>query len=47
MIQIDLTSDQYNNVMTLLRESRERSKDSILTCNLTTDKIDDLMEAFL
>ena len=46
MIQIDLSPEQYNNVMTILREAHERSKDSILTCSLQTTQIDNLLEAF-
>ncbi|AYR01809.1 hypothetical protein [Synechococcus phage S-E7] len=46
-ITIDLNTDQYNNLMTLLRESHERSRDSILTCSLKTSQIDELMEVCL
>ena len=40
-----LNTDQYNDLWTLLREARERSEDSILTCSLETEQIDTLMEA--
>ena len=40
-----LNTDQYNDLWTLLREARERSTDSILTCELETEQIDTLMEA--
>ena len=33
-----------NNLWTLLHEAYDRSKDSILTCNLETDQIEELME---
>jgi hypothetical protein len=42
-----MNSDQYNNLMILIREARERSKDSILTCSLETEQIDELMEVLL
>jgi len=38
---------QYANLMTLLREGRERAKDSILTCELTVEEIDELEEVLL
>jgi len=40
-----LNTDQYNNLWTLLHEAYDRSKDSILTCELETDQIEELMEA--
>jgi len=43
-ITIDLNSEQYNNLMTLLRESQERSRDSILTCSLEANQVDELIE---
>ena len=42
-----LNSDQYNNMMTLLREARDRAKDSILTCELEVEEIDELMEVMM
>ena len=42
-----LNSDQYSNLMTLLREARDRAKDSILTCELSEEQIDELEEVFL
>ena len=42
-----MNSDQYSNLMVLLREARERSTDSILTCTLETEQIDELMEVLL
>ena len=40
-----MSPTQYNNLWTLLHEAYDRSKDSILTCNLETDQIEELMEA--
>ena len=42
-----LNSDQYSNRMTLLREARDRAKDSILTCELEEEQIDELEEVLL
>ena len=42
-----MNSDQYGNLMTLLREARDRAKDSILTCELTEEEIDELEEVLL
>ena len=42
-----LNSDQYSNLMTLLREARDRAKDSILTCELEEEQIDELEEVLL
>ena len=42
-----LNSDQYSNLMTLLREARARAKDSILTCELEEAQIDELEEVLL
>ena len=42
-----LNSDQYSNLMTLLREARDRAKDSILTCELEVEQIDELEEVLL
>ena len=42
-----MNSDQYSNLMTLLREARDRAKDSILTCELETEQIDELLEVLL
>ena len=36
---------QYSNLLTLLREARARAKDSILTCKLATEEIEEIMEA--
>ena len=35
----------YSNLQTLLAEARERAEDSILTCSLTTDEIEDIQIA--
>ena len=35
----------YNNLQTLLHEAREIAEDSILTCSLTTDEIEDIQIA--
>ena len=40
-----MNTTQYNHLWILLREAHDRSKDSILTCNLETDEIESLMEA--
>mgnify|MGYP003144066598 FL=1 len=40
-----MSPNQYNNLWTLLHEAYDRSKDSILTCELETDQIEELMEA--
>ncbi len=40
-----MSPKQYNNLWTLLHEAYDRSKDSILTCELETDQIEELMEA--
>ena len=42
-----LNSDKYSNLMTLLREARDRAKDSILTCELEEEQIDELEEVLL
>ena len=42
-----LNSDQCSNLMTLLREARDRAKDSILTCELEEEQIDELEEVLL
>ena len=42
-----LNDSQYGNLMTLLREARDRAKDSILTCELETEQIDELMEVLM
>ena len=36
---------QYNNLWTLLHEAHDRAEDSILTCKLETEQIEELMEA--
>ena len=38
---------QYRNLLTLLNEARDRAKDSILTCELTEEQIDELEEVLL
>ncbi len=38
---------QYSNLMTLLREAKDRAKDSILTCELTIKEIEELEEVLL
>ena len=40
-----MSPTQYHTLWTLLHEAYDRSKDSILTCNLETDQIEELMEA--
>ena len=40
-----MSPKQYNNLWTLLHEAYDRSKDSILTCELETDQIEELMQA--
>ena len=35
---------QYNNLHALLHEAYERSTDTILTCTLETEEIEELME---
>ena len=35
----------YYNLQTLLAEAMERAEDSILTCSLTKDEIEDIMIA--
>lgn len=42
-----MNGPQYSNLMTLLREARDRAKDSILTCELTEEEIDELEEVLL
>ena len=42
-----LNDSQYGNLMTLLREARDRAKDSILTCELEVEQIDELEEALV
>ena len=42
-----LNDKQYRNLMTLLREARDRAKDSILTCELEVEEIDELEEVLL
>ena len=42
-----LNGSQYSNLMTLLMEARDRAKDSILTCQLTEEEIDELEEVLL
>tara|TARA_B100000214_G_scaffold231684_1_gene169013 strand:- start:332 stop:481 length:150 start_codon:yes stop_codon:yes gene_type:complete len=42
-----LNDKQYGNLMTLLREARDRAKDSILTCELEVEEIDELEEVLL
>ena len=44
LILAELTQDR-NHLWILLREAHDRSKDSILTCDLKTDEIESLMEA--
>ena len=38
---------QYSNLLTLLSEARDRATDSILTCELTEEEIDELEEVLL
>ena len=40
-----MNSKQYNNLQTLLCEALERANDSILTCSLKAEEIEDLMTA--
>ena len=40
-----MSPTQYTNLWTLLNEAHDRSQDSILTCNLETEEIEELMEA--
>ena len=40
-----MNSEQYSNLQTLLREALERANDSILTCELEAEEIEDLMNA--
>ena len=35
----------YNNLQTLLHEAMERAEDSILTCTLTKEEIEDIQIA--
>ena len=42
-----MNANQYSNLMTLLREARDRAKDSILTCELETEQIDELLEVLM
>ena len=42
-----LNQSQYANLLTLLREARDRAKDSILTCELEEEEIDELEEVLL
>ena len=42
-----LNDSQYGNLMTLLREARDRAEDSILTCELEVEEIDELEEVLL
>ena len=35
----------YSNLQLLLHEAMERAEDSILTCSLTTDEIEDIQIA--
>ncbi len=40
-----MNSEQYSNLQTLLCEALERANDSILTCKLEAEEIEDLMNA--
>ena len=40
-----LTPVQYINLHTLLSEAHDRAEDSILTCKLATNEIEEIMEA--
>ena len=40
-----MNSEQYSNLQTLLCEALERANDSILTCSLEAEEIEDLMNA--
>ena len=40
-----MSPTQYTNLWTLLHEAYDRSTDSILTCELETEQIKELMEA--
>ena len=42
-----LNDSQYGNLLTLLSEARDRAKDSILTCELEEEEIDELEEVLL
>jgi len=42
-----MNSSQYENLNTLLMEARDRAKDSILTCELTVEEIDELLEVLI
>ena len=42
-----MNSEQYGNLITLLREARDRAKDSILTFELSEEQIDELEEVLL
>ena len=42
-----LNQSQYANLLTLLSEARDRAKDSILTCELEEEEIDELEEVLL
>jgi Trp operon repressor len=42
-----LNQKQYSNLLTLLSEARDRATDSILTCQLTEEEIDELEEVVL
>ncbi len=40
-----MNPEQYSNLQTLLCEALERANDSILTCKLEAEDIEDLMNA--
>ena len=42
-----MNGTQYTNLNILLMEARDRAKDSILTCQLTVEEIDELEEVLL
>jgi hypothetical protein len=40
-----LTDKQYSNLIELLWEAKDRAKDSILTCQLELEEVEELEEA--
>ena len=42
-----LNDKQYSNLIELLYEAKDRAKDSILTCCLETEEIEELEEVLL
>ena len=44
-INVQLNHKQYSNLIELLWEAKDRAKDSILTCQLELEEVEELEEA--